>query len=317
MAAGYHGVMGYVCNLPNPKAITPELAALYRAAGLAVGFVWEDTANEALGGAAVGTGSGAEARRQLTACGAPASVPVIGTVDFNAARSELPAIHAYLSAGGFGGPYGSGLVCASMRQLGMDHTWQSMSSGWTGYEPPPSAGGPGTHCLYQTVSVVVGGVACDVSEVNRIDCLWLPPGAQADTVTEVTMASGYVMLGADGGLFAFGGDANTLTAAGNAVGKLSAGDSAVDLALTPDSKGYWIASAKGAVFAFGDAGFYGSAYGIALNQPVVAIVSSPTGKGYWLMAADGGVFAYGDAPAEGSLGSIKLNAPVVAAVGVG
>lgn len=130
------------------------------------------------------------------------------------------------------------------------------------------------------------------------------------------MATGYVMLAADGGTFSFGTEAVALFAAGNAVGKLSAGDRAVDLALTPDAKGYWIASAKGAVFAFGDAGFFGSAYGIALNQPVVAIVSSPSGKGYWLVAADGGVFAYGDAPAEGSLGSIKLNAPVVSAIGI-
>lgn len=316
VAAGYHGVMGYVCDLPNPKAITPELAAAYRATGLAVGFVWENTANEALGGASVGARSGAEARRQLAACGAPSSVPVLGAIDFNVASSELATIHAYLTAGGFGGPYGSGLVCTSARQDGMEHTWQSMSSGWTGYEPPPSAGGPGTHCLYQTVSVVVGGVACDVSEVNRTDCLWLPPGAQASIVTEVTMATGYVMLAADGGTFAFGTEAAALFAAGNSVGKLSPGDTAVDLAITPTGEGYWIASAMGAVDAFGDAGFFGSAAGIHLNKPIVAIVSSPSGKGYWLFAADGGVFAYGDAPAEGSLGSIRLNAPVVSAVGI-
>jgi uncharacterized protein YecT (DUF1311 family) len=67
------------------------------------------------------------------------------------------------------------------------------------------------------------------------------------------------------------------------------------LASTPDGKGYWLTAADGGVFAYGDAGFYGSMGGKPLNAPVVGITATPDGKGYWLTAADGGVFAYGNA----------------------
>jgi hypothetical protein len=78
--------------------------------------------------------------------------------------------------------------------------------------------------------------------------------------------------------------------------------------------GYWLYAADGGVFAFGDAGFYGSMAGRPLNSPIVAMMATPTGKGYWQVAADGGVFAFGDAPFYGSLGALKLNSPIVDAV---
>jgi len=71
------------------------------------------------------------------------------------------------------------------------------------------------------------------------------------------------------------------------------------------------------VFAFGDAGFYGSMGGHVLNSPIVGIVSTNSGLGYWLVAADGGVFAFGDATFLGSLGGVPLNAPIVAMAGDG
>jgi hypothetical protein len=84
---------------------------------------------------------------------------------------------------------------------------------------------------------------------------------------------------------------------------------------TPDGNGYWLAGADGGVFAFGDAGFYGSAAGKPLDQPVVGITSMPDGGGYWLMARDGGVFAYGDAPFLGCAVTIQLNQPITSASG--
>ena len=82
-------------------------------------------------------------------------------------------------------------------------------------------------------------------------------------------------------------------------------------ATTPSGKGYWLAAADGGVFAYGDAGFYGSTGGQHLNAPVVGFSSTFDGKGYWLVAADGGVFAYGDAGFYGSTGGQHLNAPIV------
>ena len=83
------------------------------------------------------------------------------------------------------------------------------------------------------------------------------------------------------------------------------------MAATPDGKGYWLVASDGGIFAFGDADFYGSTGGIALNRPVVGMAATPDGQGYWLVASDGGIFAFGDARFYGSTGAIPLNRPVV------
>ena len=75
--------------------------------------------------------------------------------------------------------------------------------------------------------------------------------------------------------------------------------------------GYWLVASDGGVFAFGDAGFHGSAGDLALNRPIVGMAATPDGGGYWLVASDGGVFSYGDAAYYGSTGDRTLNSPVV------
>jgi hypothetical protein len=76
-------------------------------------------------------------------------------------------------------------------------------------------------------------------------------------------------------------------------------------------KGYWLVASDGGVFAFGDAGFYGSTGALHLNKPIVGMASTPDGKGYWLVASDGGIFAFGDAGFYGSTGALHLNKPIV------
>ena len=76
----------------------------------------------------------------------------------------------------------------------------------------------------------------------------------------------------------------------------------VAMAATPDGRGYWLAASDGGIFAYGDAGFYGSTGGMPLNKPVVAMAATPDGRGYWLAASDGGIFAYGDADFYGFTG---------------
>jgi hypothetical protein len=85
----------------------------------------------------------------------------------------------------------------------------------------------------------------------------------------------------------------------------------VGIASTKSGAGYWVAAQDGGVFAFGDAGFYGSAGSTPLNQPIVGIAATPTGHGYWLVGRDGGVFAFGDANFYGSAGGETLNQPIV------
>ncbi len=75
--------------------------------------------------------------------------------------------------------------------------------------------------------------------------------------------------------------------------------------------GYWLAATDGGVFAFGHAGFFGSAGALALRQPVVAVAPTRDDRGYWMVASDGGIFAYGDAGFYGSMGGQPLNRPIV------
>ena len=82
-------------------------------------------------------------------------------------------------------------------------------------------------------------------------------------------ASGYWLVAADGGIFAFG-DAALLR---------------LDRGHPPQpahrrhgrhrgGQGYWLVAADGGIFAFGDARFYGSTGAIHLNQPVVGMSAS-------------------------------------------
>src|SRR5581483_11551409 len=74
--------------------------------------------------------------------------------------------------------------------------------------------------------------------------------------------------------------------------------------------GYWLVASDGGIFAFGDAGFFGSTGNIKLNKPIVGMTATRSGKGYWLVASDGGIFAFGDAAFYGSTGNVKLNKPI-------
>jgi hypothetical protein len=163
---------------------------------------------------------------------------------------------------------------------------------------------------------------------------------------------GYFMVGADGGVFAFG-DAKF---EGSCPG--IGGCSGAAVAVVPDASGngYWLVTATGHVYAFGDAVNYGqpgpqsapvtaaartadgggywllfsngadAAYGDATNlgdplgtvgglNPATAIFTTSSGGGYWIASANGTVDAYGDAPNDGSMAAQHLNGSIVAATG--
>ena len=86
---------------------------------------------------------------------------------------------------------------------------------------------------------------------------------------------------------------------------------AAEVVSTPSGNGYWLVATDGGIFAYGDAGFYGSLGSTPLNKPISGMVPTPTGNGYWLVASDGGIFAFGDAEFFGSAGAIRLNEPIV------
>ncbi len=43
----------------------------------------------------------------------------------------------------------------------------------------------------------------------------------------------------------------------------------VGIAATPDGGGYWLVASDGGIFNYGDAGFFGSAGAVPLNEPIV------------------------------------------------
>ena len=88
----------------------------------------------------------------------------------------------------------------------------------------------------------------------------------------------------------------------------------VGIASNPAGRGYWLVGSDGGVFAFGNAGFFGSTGNDRLNAPIVGIAATSNGRGYWLVANDGGVFAFGDARFHGSTAGLPLAAPIVAIV---
>jgi CSLREA domain-containing protein len=94
--------------------------------------------------------------------------------------------------------------------------------------------------------------------------------APITSIAPAANGPGYVLAGADGGVFTFGigfyGSAARLHLVGPIVG----------IAVTHSGHGYWLVGSDGGVFCFGDAPFLGSTYtqlkaGQHLNGPIVAI----------------------------------------------
>jgi hypothetical protein len=131
-------------------------------------------------------------------------------------------------------------------------------------------------------------------------------GADSTDALPVKCTTGYRLVAADGGVFAFG-DAGFSGSTGN----MKLNQPIVGAIGTPSGKGYWFVARDGGVFSFGDAGFKGSTANIKLNSPIVGMAATTSGKGYWLVAADGGIFNFGDASFRGSTGNLKLNSPMV------
>jgi Cysteine-rich secretory protein family len=152
------------------------------------------------------------------------------------------------------------------------------------------------------------GVGVDVTEAGTIwvtvDFVALAPGAVSVSCTDTNQAnnpspaaaSGYYVLGADGGVFSYG----SAVFHGSVPG-LGVRARTILMAVTPDHGGYWVLGGDGGVFTFGDARFFGSVPGTGSRITAVDLKPSPSGQGYWVLGADGSVFAFGDAPALGSL----------------
>jgi hypothetical protein len=131
-------------------------------------------------------------------------------------------------------------------------------------------------------------------------------GVDAGGAVPIVCNSGYRLVAADGGVFAFGDSGFYGSAGGAPLNKPIVGATP-----TKSNKGYWFVASDGGIFNYGDAKFYGSTGAVRLNQPIVGMAATPSGNGYWLVASDGGIFNYGDAKFYGSTGAVRLNQPIV------
>ena len=80
---------------------------------------------------------------------------------------------------------------------------------------------------------------------------------------------GYWLVGADGGVFAFG-DA---TFAGS-MGGTHLNAPVTALAPSPSGHGYDLLATDGGIFAFGDSGYFGSTGNVRLAQPMTGIAAT-------------------------------------------
>jgi hypothetical protein len=115
--------------------------------------------------------------------------------------------------------------------------------------------------------------------------------------------TGYWLLAHNGTVFGLGGAPNL----GSAYFPAGAGD-VVDIAGTPNGKGYWVVTSQGYVRAFGDAKFYGDPPALGVHpHDITAIAPTLDGHGYWLIGKDGGMFSFGDAAFHGSIPGLHLH----------
>jgi hypothetical protein len=123
---------------------------------------------------------------------------------------------------------------------------------------------------------------------------------------------GYILVGADGGVFTFG---NAQFHGGLAGQRLRA--PIVGVASTSSGDGYWLVDSTGRVFPFGRARFLGDlpSDGVA-GAPVVGIAEQDDAfdpfqvDGYVIATADGRVFQFGGAVDAGDAGRMPLAAPI-------
>jgi len=110
-----------------------------------------------------------------------------------------------------------------------------------------------------------------------------------------TITGNYDLVGADGGVFAFGGAFyGSLPGLGIHVSDISG------IVSSATRSGYYLVGSDGGVFSF-NARFVNSLPGVGVHvSDIVGIVPTSTGTGYFVVGRDGGVFSF-NAPFEGSL----------------
>jgi hypothetical protein len=156
-------------------------------------------------------------------------------------------------------------------------------------EPTPD--GTGGWTLWPDGRIDAWGRAPDRDDTSHV-------ALRAPVVDLVAAADGggYLVLAADGGVFAYG------TAFPGSAVDLLVGDEravAIDVAGT----GAWVLTDRGRVLPLGGAPVLGDVAGVGrCSWPdAVDLAAAPAGDGYWILTVDGQVWAFGSAPWYGDL----------------
>jgi hypothetical protein len=182
-AADYDAVIRYVGTPGRTKNITAAEYQDFVANGVPVALVYEDVAQDALGGCAAGQASAQAARADADNIGFPAGRPIYFAVDWVATASQMPAIMAYLD----GAADVLGVDCVGVYgfQLTIQTAMNNCHARWFWQCGARSALVPGTH-LYQhnNDNTVVAGITCDVNDILQDDFGQYPTPSEDDMTPE-------------------------------------------------------------------------------------------------------------------------------------
>ena len=194
-------------------------------------------------------------------------------------------------------------TCTSTYLLAGSH---NLSASYSGYGLFLSSSGPGTYKLLVNPRPPAYWLATTngrVFGVGTAGSLGNANTTAGRAIAATAGGKGYYVVGAGGGVFAFG-DARFY---GSVPGLGKRVSNIVAIAVTSGDKGYYLLGSDGGIFTFGDARFYGSLPGIGVRtQHVVGMVAYPASTGYLLVSRDGGVFTFGNARFYGSLPGINI-----------
>lgn len=176
--AGYAGAVRYIGTPGNPKCATKAELEDFDRHGLGMALVFEQTAGQWRNGFEQGKRDAQLARDHADAIGWPRGRPIYMAIDQDVVtEAEFRAMGRYLDGAGevlgrdLTGPYGEYEVCRRSAEWGFPWQWQCRA--WSGIAVIQHFQG---RRLYQYFghpdggpNPEVGGVDCDVNEVNHPD----------------------------------------------------------------------------------------------------------------------------------------------------
>lgn len=164
--AGYRGVLRYLGGSASKQLTKAEAASLH-AQGLAIGLVYESSADRARQGRNAGIADAKTARSKAAALGYPSGCPLFLAVDFDATPAQVASYFdgAKSVLGKRAGIYGGRKV------MTVDVDWKWQTAAWSGGILSPEA-----HLFQRVHPEGKMPAGCDENVVCRPLPLWGPKG---------------------------------------------------------------------------------------------------------------------------------------------